>query len=216
MKSSPPFYSQGLETYRVPLSLYAENRHKVLAALRSTLPPDSRGVILLQGGTQPTRHDTDHEPVFRQESYFHYCFGVHLPDCYGALSFGGDDGPSYETTLFVPTWDEEVATVCGEPPDFKEVEGEMGVDSVRSVEDLAGWIEEEMKRRGWKEKSSGVVNGNQRKEAPKLFLLKGLNSDSRNYAQPAHYEGIETWNHARDDETLFRCIAECRVKKVSS
>ena len=27
----------------------------------------ARGVILLKGGSQTTRYDTDHEPVFRQE-----------------------------------------------------------------------------------------------------------------------------------------------------
>eukprot|EP00804_Cyclotella_cryptica_P013023 CCRYP_002350-RB/>CCRYP_002350-RB protein AED:0.23 eAED:0.23 QI:52/1/1/1/0.5/0.66/3/43/566 len=220
MKSSPAFYSQGLETYQVPMTLYAENRHKVLTSLLQSTAPQTtrtRGIVLLQGGTQPTRYDTDHEPVFRQESYFHYCFGVHLPDCYGALSFDtdGDGGgtTSYETTLFVPTWDEEVATVCGEPPDLEEVRREWGVDSVRSVDGLAAWVEEEMRRRGWKEKKQeGLGNGGE--DQPKLFLLRGLNSDSGNYAQPAHYEGIEMWDDARDEETLFRCLAECRVKKT--
>jgi hypothetical protein len=36
-------------------------------------------------GVAKTRNDTDHEPLFRQESYFQYLFGVKEPDCFGIL-----------------------------------------------------------------------------------------------------------------------------------
>ena len=42
-------------------------------------------VIFLQGGEATTRYDTDHEHIFRQESFFHYLFGVKEPDFFGAI-----------------------------------------------------------------------------------------------------------------------------------
>lgn len=42
-------------------------------------------IFLLQGGEQQTRYDTDHEPLFRQESYFAYLFGVTEAGFFGAV-----------------------------------------------------------------------------------------------------------------------------------
>lgn len=228
--TSQQHYSQGLETYRVPMTLYAENREKLV---RSLSTKENCGIILLEGGKQETRHDTDHEPIFRQESYFHYLFGTNQPDCFGAVSFsdnsvvvnGGDVSNkkmklcNVKTVLFVPTWDEEVATVCGESPDFVELAQELGVDEVRDVNDVKGWIEGEMGRLGLKGESNGASNGNGAvngvENHPKLFVLKGLNTDSGNYAKPAYYDGIDELKRGvKDEETLFHCIAECRVHKV--
>jgi len=50
--------------------------------------------------------------------------------------------------------------------------------------------------------------------APKIYLLKGLNTDSGNFATPAYYKGIEDFATMRDESALFPCIAECRVIKV--
>lgn len=141
-------------------------------------------------------------------------FGTNLPDCFGALSFSNDEG--FKTVLFVPTWDEEVATVCGESPDFDELAVELGVDKVFGVGSLSGWVESELGKL-----QGGAVNGassngvNGHSAEPKLYLLKGLNTDSGNYAQPAHYEGIGKLDEVKDEVTLFNCIAECRVRKVS-
>eukprot|EP00439_Symbiodinium_sp_Y106_P036196 s4073_g4.t1 len=44
------------------------------------------GVLLFAGGGDPLRHDTDHEDVFRQESTFHYLFGVREPGFMGSLA----------------------------------------------------------------------------------------------------------------------------------
>jgi hypothetical protein len=77
-------------------SFHTEIRNKVVKGMG-----DSSGVILMQGGLGGVRNDSgstvfpfinhqphptkDHEPIFRQESYFHYLFGVKEPDCYGAI-----------------------------------------------------------------------------------------------------------------------------------
>jgi Xaa-Pro dipeptidase len=47
----------------------------------------------------------------------------------------------------------------------------------------------------------------------KLYLLKGLNTDSGKFAQPAYYNGIEKYVNIIDDTTLFTCLVECRVIK---
>ncbi len=256
---SGPTFSQGLDTFVVPMALHAWNRQKVVSSLvnrlekkksESSLNGDNiranskiRGMILLEGGKQQTRHDTDHEPVFRQESYFHYLFGASLySDCYGVIAL-----PEGKTTLFVPTWGIDTETVCGRSPEFERVKSELGLDEVLGVGDLKGFVEREMGRmkEEWleeTEKKGMVVEGedahgkfeekkenshatgtngentgtNQHSQGgePKIYLLKGLNTDSGNFATPAYYKGIEDFSTVRDESELFPCIAECRVIKV--
>ena len=249
-----PYYSQGLGTYRVPMSLYKRNRERVVESMinknmiiettgggggvttTTTRAARKKGLILLEGGKQTTRYDTDHEPVFRQESYFHYLFGAsQYSDCYGSISL-----PDGKTTLFVPAWGIDVSTVCGPSPNFDVVRTELGIDEVKSTNDLAGFVEGEMMMmmRGGRstavttsiivaEEGGGGGGGgcedppsspNDDDDArPKLYLLGGMNTDSGNYAKPAHFEGIERYDDddVRDDEILFECMAECRVTKVS-
>ena len=92
----------GLGTFRVPMALHEANRVK----LAEMMPEGSQGVALLQGGDQQTRYDTDHEPVFRQESYFQYLFGVAEPDWWAMIELGNAEhdaeGTSARTTLFMP------------------------------------------------------------------------------------------------------------------
>jgi len=162
----------------------------------------TRGLILMEGGKQTTRYDTDHEPVFRQESYFHYLFGAsQYADCYGVISL-----PEGEATLFVPTWGVETATVCGSSPEFERVRNELGLERVLDVGSLKSFVEGEMKRM-----EEECVGGSD--NAPRLYVLMGLNADSGNYAIPAHYAGIEKFDYVRDDEALFKCIEACRVIK---
>jgi len=168
---SDPIYSQGLETFKVPMALYEINRARVV---QSMLEQDSniRGLILLEGGKQTTRYDTDHEPVFRQESYFHYLFGAsQYSDCYGVLSI-----PSGEATLFVPTWGGYTTAVCGNSPEFKQVKKDLGLERVMGVCELEEFIDKEMKRMAEEdeEKKNGELSS-----SPNLYLLKGLNTDRK-------------------------------------
>jgi Xaa-Pro dipeptidase len=109
-----------------------------------------------------------------------------------------------------------VATVCGESPDFEELAEELGVDLVLGVDSLSGWVADELGRLQSEKGVNGSVNGHSSNDGPKLFVLKGLNTDSGNYAKPAYYQGIEELENMKDEDTLFNCIAECRVHKVSS
>ena len=264
-----PYYSQGLGTYRVPMSLYKRNRERVVESMinktniiettgggggggkttttraaRSAARRKRKGLILLEGGKQTTRYDTDHEPVFRQESYFHYLFGAsQYAGCYGCISL-----PDGKTTLFVPEWGIDVSTVCGPCPNFDHVRMELGVDEVMGTNDLAGFVEGEMMMmRGGRtavatasiivaEEVGGGDGGgcedppsssndddddddDDDDARPRLYLLGGMNTDSGNYAKPAHFDGIERYcdddGVVTDDEVLFECMAECRVTKVS-
>lgn len=44
--------------------------------------------LLVEAGESATRFETDHEPLFRQESYFAYLFGCVEPDYYGSIDLG--------------------------------------------------------------------------------------------------------------------------------
>jgi Xaa-Pro dipeptidase len=217
--TAAPYYSQGLTTYAVPMSLHATNRSRLLSSISTIIRPGSRaaaGLILLEGGKQQTRYDTDTEPIFRQESYFHYLFGASSYEgCFGIITLPPPTEKS-KTILFVPTYDIEVATVCGPCPNFQSVKEELYVDEVRDVNELSSVIDKEMEYLIAHKDNND--NAKDREEADntsiaKIYLLKGLNTDSGKYAQPAYYNGIEKYTNIIDDTTLFPCLVECRVIK---
>ena len=176
----------GLGTFRVPMALHEANRVK----LAEMMPEGSQGVALLQGGDQQTRYDTDHEPVFRQESYFQYLFGVSEAGCFGAVSL-----PSAKATLFVPELGEDYEVFCGRYPSPEAFKAAYGVEEVRYLHELPAWLEAELGEQGV------------------LYLLHGRNSDSGNFALPAAFAGDEAFAARRDTEALFGALAEARVTK---
>lgn len=99
--SPPPVFTRGPGTLGVSFELHCENRARLVEAMRATdgaaTEDTPRGVVLLQGGAQPTRHSSDHELLFRQESYFQWLFGVKEAGCFGAVDLA--DGRS---ALFIP------------------------------------------------------------------------------------------------------------------
>ncbi|CAN0240921.1 unnamed protein product, partial [Ectocarpus sp. 8 AP-2014] len=104
--------------YPVDYTMHAENRGKVMNRLRETDGVAPRGVLLLRGGLAANRDETDHEPVFRQESTFHYLFGVREPDCLATI-----DLETGKATLFIPRLPAEYATWMGDilPPKHFQV-----------------------------------------------------------------------------------------------
>jgi len=91
------------------MTLHAENRQRLLARFAAIEGlPQAGSVILLQGGVSFTRDATDHEPVFRQESFFQWAFGVKEPDCFGAL-----DLTTKKSTLFFPRLPESYVVWMG-------------------------------------------------------------------------------------------------------
>ena len=208
-----PIYSLGLKTYRVPMALYELNRARLVQSMLEIIMNEQqqlqekassssdeeqeslpRGVILLEGGKQTTRYDTDFEPVFRQESYFHWAFGVADADVYGAISL-----PSGDATLFIPQYGIDYEIFCGSSPDLEKTCSKYGIENVLPIDQLENFI------------TSELAPADDGTDDAKLYLLSGLNSDSGNYAMPAHYDGIQ--KHERNTKTLFEAIAEARVFK---
>ncbi|KAL6043532.1 Peptidase D [Balamuthia mandrillaris] len=188
-KQEEAYYSQGLDTWAVPMSMHKENRERLRQRfLDSEEGVPARSFVLLEGGKQTTRHDTDHEDLFRQESFFQYLFGCSESELYGAIDL--TTGHSY---LFMPRLPEEYAVWMGKihPPEY--LKQKYGVDDVFYVEDL------EAKFTEWK--------------ASVLYVLNGLNTDSGNYAKPATFPGIEKFRV--DNGRLHPELVECRVFKTA-
>lgn len=61
----------GRETLRISMRLFSDNRARLCARLRAHGDVPRGAVVLLQGGDNPMRYCSDHEPVFRQVSTCH-------------------------------------------------------------------------------------------------------------------------------------------------
>lgn len=178
-------FSLGPGTYRVPITLHAENRRRLLDRLRRRGVSD-RAVVLLQGGLQRTKYDTDRELLFEQESFFQYLFGVKEPNFYGTIEVA-----TGRATLFMPRLPEAYAVWMGRIHSPSHFEAAYEVDDVRYVDELVTVLE------GMK---PGV-----------LLLLQGKNSDSGLTAAPADFAGMDKFK--TDFSVLHADLVECRVIK---
>ena len=186
--SSPVFFSLGNKTHRVPMTLYQENRARVAAALRAACAAAGTpcGVVLLQGGEAASRNDTDHEPLFRQESFFAYLFGVTESGFYGTL-----DCASGEAVLFAPRLPAEYAVWMGRIPLLSELRAKYDVFAVRHVDELG-------------EALAG---------ASVVHLLCGRNSDSGALSVPASFPGLDA---LRTDASPALHTALCACRSIKS
>jgi Xaa-Pro dipeptidase len=187
MKHDGAHFSLGPATYRVPVRMHAENRRRLAERLRAK-GGGARGLALFEGGKAQFRYETDTEELFHQESFFKWAFGVKEPGFYGAIEVA-----SGKSWLFMPRLPEEWAVWQGRihpPAHFQKM---YEVDEVRYVDELPAVL--------------GALD-------PKpLHLLKGRNTDSGNWAQPAHFDGIEKF-HA-DTSVLHPNAVECRLIKTA-
>ena len=194
------FLCLGQDNYRVPLQLFQENRSKLAKKLLKTSDNNTKFYIVLQGGKSPQRYDTDHEPIFRQESYFWYLTGVKEPDCSIVLEISGNDAdPTIRTTLLIPKLPESYATIMGHIKTCEEWKNEYGVDQVLFTERLQSYLEEQTTSTG-----------------QRILLLQGLNTDSDTMYQeliPTFLEESQVMKPFLDYDTLFPILAECRVIK---
>ncbi|XP_028790599.1 xaa-Pro dipeptidase-like [Neltuma alba] len=185
--------SSGLSPPQVPMELHVNNRDKLLKSLRQHLSESSRplhGFVLLQGGDEQTRYDTDHLELFRQESYFAYLFGVKEPGFYGAI-----DISTGKSILFAPRLPQEYAVWLGKIKPLSYFKENYMVSMVYFVDEIARVLQDHYQGSG----------------KPLLFLLHGLNTDSNNFSKPAEFEGLDEFE--RDLETLHPILTECRVIK---
>ncbi|XP_028812949.1 xaa-Pro dipeptidase-like [Denticeps clupeoides] len=112
-------------------ALFAENRQRLCLGLKAKSDLNPRSVVLLQGGEQKQRYCTDTDVLFRQESFFHWTFGVTEADCFGAVDV--DSGKSF---LFVPKLPESYATWMGEIHPREHFKEKYAVDEVHYTCDV--------------------------------------------------------------------------------
>lgn len=181
-------FDMGLKTLKVSRhALHSSIRNRVVQGMKSKLPRKEQGVILLQGGGPAHVYSTDAEAVFRQESYFHYLFGVTEDSFYGAIDLR--TGDAY---LFMPRLPESFAVWFGEMPTPASVKAKYAVQHVYYVDEMAAVLAD-----------LGPTA---------LHLLSGVNTDSGRKTQEASFEGISDFELERD--SLFDVVTECRVFKT--
>nr|XP_057944640.1 xaa-Pro dipeptidase [Doryrhamphus excisus] len=188
MAAAPqPVYWLGNETLRVSAALFAENRRRLCKGLKSKDGVEARSVVVLQGGEQQQRHCTDTDLLFRQESFFHWAFGVTESDCYGAIEV--DSG---KAILFVPKLPQSYATWMGEIFPKEHFRVKYGVDEVHYSTEIA-------------EVLAGL-------KAAVLLTLRGQNTDSGSVSREASFEGISRFQV--NNTLLHPVIVECRLIKT--
>ena len=208
------------KTLRIPMTVHAASRQKVMAGLGAKGILD--GICLLKGGEDQNQYDTDMEILFRQDSWFNYLFGVKEPQFYGALSL-----QTKTATLFIPRLPAEYEVWCGKiqtPQYFKEL---YGVDEVLYVDELEAWLTKSLKTAGTGEGTGkgtggtgtgtgdGENNGESTTSTSKIYLNQGVNSDSGLSAKPASFPGEAIFRAAEQvcEESLFPVLAGARVTK---
>ncbi|KAL8160837.1 hypothetical protein V2J09_012326 [Rumex salicifolius] len=193
MMASAVALRSSLSPPEVPMELHIINRQKLLKAIRQRLSESRRpiqGLVLLQGGEEKLRYCTDHEELFRQESYFAYLFGVKEPGFFGAI-----DVATGNSLLFAPRLPAEYAVWLGEIKPLSYFKERYMATMVYFSDDMVQVLQDQYPGQS----------------KPLLFLLHGLNTDSSNFSKPAEFKGIEKFES--DLSTLHPILTECRVTK---
>ncbi|XP_043937818.1 xaa-Pro dipeptidase [Protopterus annectens] len=184
---APAEFWLGKETLKVPMKLFALNRRRLCERLKKNPDVPKNAYIVLQGGEQQQRYCTDTDIVFRQESFFHWTFGVTEADCYGAIEV--DTGKSI---VFVPKLPESYATWMGPIHPCEHFRKKYHVDEVQYTCDIANVLAS--------------------KKPSVLLTLRGLNTDSGSTTREASFEGISQFKV--NNTILHPEIVECRVIKT--
>eukprot|EP01100_Stratorugosa_tubuloviscum_P001506 TRINITY_DN1333_c2_g1_i1.p1 TRINITY_DN1333_c2_g1~~TRINITY_DN1333_c2_g1_i1.p1 ORF type:complete len:482 (-),score=225.46 TRINITY_DN1333_c2_g1_i1:51-1496(-) len=182
------FYSVGQNNLRVPMSLHAENRQRLCKLLQNQaggLEKVKNEYIVLEGGPATSFHSSDAEPLFVQESFFHWAFGVYEPDYFGVIKI--EDGTAY---LFGPKLPESYLIWLGHIASLEEIKQKYAVDAAFYVEDLLNFLKEKQ---------------------GKLHVLNGFNTDSGIEHKPASFSGIEQFEV--DKTKLYQAMVNCRQIK---
>ena len=187
-----------MQPFRVPVGMHRDNRARLVAlfALDNASAAEGAGCVLLfRGGEQGTRYETDHEPLFRQESFFAHLFGVTEAGCYATIHV-----PSGKSTLFVPRLPEAYAVWMGTIQPASFFADKYGVDAALYVDELAAFLTAD----------PAVVASTV--AAPALHTLHGLNSDTGESGPPL--PSFEGFTQLPSTATRLRAAAvEVRVLK---
>eukprot|EP01041_Mallomonas_annulata_P004171 gene4171-8290_t len=184
-------FEMGSETLRVPLSIHRHARQRLITNMvaRGGL----QGIILLCGGKAQTTFDTDGEPIFRQDSWFHYLFGVKEPGFWGTINLS-----TGQSTLFMPYFPDEYRVWCGPihpPSHFIKL---YNVEEVVYETNLSAWLNTQL---------SLLI------PTSKIYILDGVNSDSGLRPAPLSFPGDETLRHLFDSSHMYECLSMIRAVK---
>lgn len=211
--------------------VFVENRRKLIAQLLigESKCQASHWVVFLEGGASQTRFDSDHEPIFRQESYFWWLTGVKEPDCKLMMMKKTDASDNivdcFTTTLFVPRLPPEYAIIMGKIRSLDEWKEMYCVDEVCHNDKVEDVLLRALEQGGdvdskdqplihstiqhnhisISKQSPFIING-------LLLLMKGPNSDSGKMYNPPALHNPNLQKYA-DMDILFPILAECRVRK---
>lgn len=190
------------KTFAVPNSMHKISCDKLCDYFETNLSIHE-GVVLLEGGEQEYFNDTDGEPIFKQNSWFNYLFGVKEPGFYGAI-----DISNKKRTLMIPRLPTEYQLWCGkiQPPEyFQEL---YGVDEIIYTDEMIPWLKDKLSCN-----KSTVASP----PPSYIYLLKGLNTDSGLTAKPARLpdnHGLEAYLNEHDS-ILHLALSTIRVTKSS-
>ncbi|KYR02984.1 peptidase D [Tieghemostelium lacteum] len=188
---SPGFYWLGNNTLKVSFLLHKENRERfVQRFLSNNKNIDDNSFLLLKGGESTTDYESDHEPLFRQEKFFFWGFGVSITDCYGLISLNSNG--KAESVLVVPNFPQDYAVWFGTIHGKEHWKSIFLVDHVLFPEEMKDWLH----ARGTKT----------------LYTLDGnVNSDSGQSLHKPTFAGIDEFT--LDNKTAYNDYTECRVIK---
>lgn len=147
------------------------------------------GVLLFQASQQQLRDDSDHEPVFRQESNFHYLFGVKEPGGYGII-----DVDTGKTTLFFERLDASLQMWMGTHTTMGEFKEMYKVDAVHYNDEMVE-----------------VLKANA--TTPCIYVLSGVNTDSGSAIKAPEFKGKEEFD-VKLSNTLYNAQMKCRTIKT--
>lgn len=182
-------YKVGKDTHEICMSMFEENRQKLVQRFKKDYPDHQTGTIFLNGGTTTCRYSSDTENVFRQDSFFHWAFGVRDTDIYGAI-----DIATGESTLFIPQFPDAYVIWFGEIRGKEHYLKDYSVDSVYFEDDIAAYFLD-------------------RKNLGPVFRLKGVNSDSKSTHAVAEHPNLASIEITYEDTKLWPSFVECRVIK---
>eukprot|EP00594_Rhizosolenia_setigera_P003419 CAMPEP_0178943842 /NCGR_PEP_ID=MMETSP0789-20121207/2813_1 /TAXON_ID=3005 /ORGANISM="Rhizosolenia setigera, Strain CCMP 1694" /LENGTH=492 /DNA_ID=CAMNT_0020623485 /DNA_START=84 /DNA_END=1562 /DNA_ORIENTATION=+ len=169
--------------------MHKENRSNLRRILSEKGHANS--LVYIKGGSNPERFDSDHEPIFRQESYFHYLFGVKEPDFEAVI-----DTRDGTTTIAIPRLPPSYATFMGRMKSLSEFRDLYYVDNSIYTDEVEAYL---MKK----------VSAD---EEVKILLLRGVNSDSGNMYEPPEFRH-KLLRDVSDTDILFPILCNCRVIK---
>ncbi|KAL3669267.1 hypothetical protein V7S43_005648 [Phytophthora oleae] len=183
--------AEGYELFPIDFSMHVQIRQNVLHKFLQTHPEakNSASVLLLHGGEEVDRYDTDIQYNFHQESFFQYLFGVREPGCAGLV-----DLKSRKAVLFVPRLSDEWELWCGDRKPLAYFKAHYKVDEVFYMDEMAAVLADKL-------------------QAKKLYVLHGKNTDSGlETTTTSTFESIEAFEV--DKKALHPVLVECRVIKT--